>query len=98
VQAKECGKRFRFRFKYIYSIVFVIHVKINFCNSIICSEAAAEAYGLFSSGKRKKKKRKRYIFHSPPKGGGLLRRSAFSATLTGRFGMGTVRMGAEGRW
>jgi hypothetical protein len=44
------------------------------------------------------KKRKRYIFHSPPKGGGLLRRSAFSATLTGRFGMGTVRMGAEGRW
>jgi hypothetical protein len=44
------------------------------------------------------KKRKRYIFHSPPKGGGLLRLSAFSATLTGRFGMGTVRMGAEGRW
>jgi hypothetical protein len=43
-------------------------------------------------------KRKRYIFHSPPKGGGLLRRSAFSATLTGRFGMGTVRMGAEGGW
>jgi hypothetical protein len=45
------------------------------------------------------KERKRYIFHSPPKGGGLLRLSrAFSATLTGRFGMGTVRMGAEGRW
>jgi hypothetical protein len=40
-----------------------------------------------------------YIFHSLPKGGGLLRRSrAFSATLTGRFGMGTVRMGAEGSW
>jgi hypothetical protein len=35
----------------------------------------------------------------PPKGGGLLRLPrAFSATLTGRFGMGTVRMGAEGRW
>jgi hypothetical protein len=46
----------------------------------------------------RKKKRKRYIFHSPPKGSGLLRLSAFSATLTGRFGMGTVRMGAEGRW
>jgi lysosomal alpha-mannosidase len=43
--------------------------------------------------------RKEYIFHSPPKGGGLLRLSrAFSATLTGRFGMGMVRMGAEGRW
>jgi hypothetical protein len=48
---------------------------------------------------KKKGKKKRYIFHSPPKGGGLLRLSrAFSATLTGRFGMGTVRMGAEGRW
>jgi hypothetical protein len=35
-----------------------------------------------------------------PKGrGGLMRHSrAFSATLTGRFGMGTVRMGAEGGW
>jgi hypothetical protein len=34
-----------------------------------------------------------------PKGGGLLRLSrAFSATLTERFGMGTVRVGAEGRW
>jgi hypothetical protein len=33
--------------------------------------------------------KKGYIFHSPPKGGGLLRLSrAFSATLTGRFGMG----------
>jgi hypothetical protein len=42
---------------------------------------------------------KGYIFHSPPKGGGLLRLSrAFSATLTGNFGMGAVRMGAEGRW
>jgi hypothetical protein len=40
--------RLRFRFKYIYSVVFVIHVKINFRNSIIYSEAAAEAYGLFS--------------------------------------------------
>ncbi|KAJ3623391.1 hypothetical protein MTP99_019620 [Tenebrio molitor] len=41
------------------------------------------------------RKKKGYIFHSPPKGGGLLRLSrAFSATLTGRFGMGTVRMGA----
>jgi hypothetical protein len=44
-------------------------------------------------------KEKGNIFDSPPKGGGLLRLSrAFSATLTGRFGMGTVRMGAEGRW
>jgi hypothetical protein len=34
----------------------------------------------------------------PPKGGGLLRLPrAFSAALTGRFGMGTVRMAAEGR-
>jgi hypothetical protein len=33
----------------------------------------------------------------PPEG--LLRLSrAFSATLTGRFGLGTVRMGAEVRW
>jgi hypothetical protein len=37
--------------------------------------------------------RKGYIFHFPPKGGGLLRLStAFAATLTRRFGMGTVRM------
>jgi hypothetical protein len=35
----------------------------------------------------------------PPKGGGVLRLPrAFSAALTGRFGMGTVRMAAEGRW
>jgi hypothetical protein len=40
------------------------------------------------------------IFHfPPPKGGRLLRLPrAFSATLSGRFGMGTVRMGEEGRW
>jgi hypothetical protein len=38
-------------------------------------------------------------FIPPRRGGGLLRLSrAFSVTLTGRFGMGTVRMGAEGRW
>jgi hypothetical protein len=43
-------------------------------------------------------KEKGNIFDSPPpKGGGLLRLSrAFSATLTGGFEMGTVRMGAEG--
>jgi hypothetical protein len=35
-------------------------------------------------------------FFIPPEGGWLLRLSrAFSATLTGRFGMGTVRMGGE---
>jgi hypothetical protein len=35
----------------------------------------------------------------PPKGGRLLKLSrAFSATLTGRFGMGMVRVGAEGMW
>jgi hypothetical protein len=46
-----------------------------------------------------KKKKERIHVSFPPKGGGLLRLSrAFSATLTGRFGMGTVRMGAEGRW
>jgi hypothetical protein len=45
------------------------------------------------------KKKERIHVSLPPKGGGLLRLSrAFSATLTGRFGMGTVRMGAEGRW
>jgi hypothetical protein len=49
--------------------------------------------------KKNMEERKWYIFHSLPKGGGLLRLSrAFSATLTGRFEMGTVRMGAEGRW
>jgi hypothetical protein len=38
-------------------------------------------------------------FIPPRRGGGLLRLSrAFSVTLTGRFGMATVRMGAEGRW
>jgi hypothetical protein len=42
-------------------------------------------------------RRKRYIFHSPPKGSGRLSR-AFSATLTGRFGVGTGVDGAEGRW
>jgi hypothetical protein len=48
---------------------------------------------------KKKCDRTGYIFHSPPNGGGLLRLSkAFSTTLTGRFGMGTVRMCAEGRW
>jgi hypothetical protein len=63
------------------------------------------AYAILKTGRKPVNKypavmeRKRYIFHSPPKGGGLLRLSrAFSATLTGRFGMGTVRMGAEGRW
>jgi hypothetical protein len=31
--------------------------------------------------------------------GGLLRLSnTLSATMTGRFGMGTVKKGAEGRW
>jgi hypothetical protein len=41
-------------------------------------------------------KKKGYIFHSPPKESGLLRLArAFSATLTGRFGMGTERMGAR---
>jgi hypothetical protein len=46
-----------------------------------------------------KKKGNGTSFHSPPKESGLLRLSrAFSATLTGRFGMGMVRMGAEGRW
>jgi hypothetical protein len=45
---------------------------------------------------QRKKKDEPFI---PPREGGLLRLSkAFSATLTGRFGMGTVRMGAEGRW
>jgi hypothetical protein len=49
-------------------------------------------------GKIEKKKETVHLSF-PPKGGGLLRLSrAFSATLTGRFGMGTVRMGAEGRW
>jgi hypothetical protein len=44
-------------------------------------------------------KKERIHLSFPPKGGGLLRLlRAFSATLTGRFGMGTVRMGAEGRW
>jgi hypothetical protein len=38
-------------------------------------------------------KKEEYICHSPPKGGGLLRISrAFSATLTGRLGIGTVRI------
>jgi hypothetical protein len=47
---------------------------------------------LFASGGRKK----RIDLSFPPKRGGLLRLSrAFSATLTGRFGMGTVRMGAS---
>jgi hypothetical protein len=46
--------------------------------------------------KQLKKKDTSFI---PPKRGGLLRLSrAFSATLTGRFGMDTVRMGAGGRW
>jgi hypothetical protein len=41
----------------------------------------------------------RIHFSSPPEGVGLLRISrAFSTTLTGRFGMGTVRMCVEGRW
>jgi hypothetical protein len=40
------------------------------------------------------KKKERIYLSFPPKGGGLLRLSrAFSATLTGRFGIGT-----EGRW
>jgi hypothetical protein len=43
--------------------------------------------------------RERIHLSFPPEGGGLLRLSrAFSATLTGIFEMGTVRMGAEGRW
>jgi hypothetical protein len=46
-----------------------------------------------------KSQQERIHLSFPPEGGGLLRLSrAFSATLTGRFGMGTVRMGAEGRW
>jgi hypothetical protein len=45
-----------------------------------------------------RKKKERIHFSFPPEGGGLLRLSrAFSATLTGRFGMGTVSTGAEGR-
>jgi hypothetical protein len=45
------------------------------------------------------RRKERIHLSFPPKGGGLLRLSrAFSAILTGRFGMGTVRMGAEGRW
>jgi hypothetical protein len=44
-------------------------------------------------------RKERIHFSFPSEGGGLLRVSrAFSATLTGRFGMGTVRMGVEGRW
>jgi hypothetical protein len=39
-------------------------------------------------------RKERIHFSFPSEGGGLLRVSrAFSATLTGRFGMGTVRMG-----
>jgi hypothetical protein len=45
------------------------------------------------------KKGKEKIIHSFRRGAGLLRLfRAFSATLTGRFGMDTVRMGVEGRW
>jgi hypothetical protein len=45
------------------------------------------------------KKERIHLFIPLRRGAGLLRLSrAFSATLTGRFGMGTVRMGAEGRW
>jgi hypothetical protein len=45
------------------------------------------------------KKRKGYIFQSPPIGGSTVRLSrAFSATSTGNFGMGAVRMGVEVRW
>jgi hypothetical protein len=45
------------------------------------------------------KKKERIHLSFPPKGGRLLRLSrAFSATLTGNFGMGAVRMGVERRW
>jgi hypothetical protein len=62
-------------------------------------EAWLKLLPCWSVDERASLKKKRYIFHSPRRGGGLLRLSrAFSATVTGRFGIGTVRMGAEGRW
>jgi hypothetical protein len=49
--------------------------------------------------KRGDKIAKRIHFSFRPSEGGLLRLSrAFSVTLKGRFWMGAVRMGAEGRW
>jgi hypothetical protein len=51
----------------------------------------------FSAGMYQKKKETVHLSF-PPEGGRAAEASAFSATLTGRFGMGTVRMGAEGRW
>jgi hypothetical protein len=68
------------------------------------SEAATAARAIITLGMKIPRdtlvKRKRMIhFSFPPKGSGLLRLSiAFSVTLTGRFGIGMVRMGAEEWW